>query len=177
MHKYGIENFSFEVLEKTKNYDQREDELIKYYNTKTPNGYNILDGGSNFVAFGEDNPRNTISDKTVLLIINTLKENKLSDREIAKKYNTTDNIVSDINHGLTHIIFGEKYPIRVKRGKQKLTEIEVNEIKEILENTLTSYQEIADLYNVSKGTIYHINKGLTFKENREYPIRKAHRVN
>ena len=36
-----------------------------------------------------------------------------------------------------------------------------------------SYSKIADLYGVSKGTIYHINKGLTFKNNNQlYPIRK-----
>ena len=36
-----------------------------------------------------------------------------------------------------------------------------------------SLQKIADQAGVSKGTIYHINKGLTVKNNNQlYPIRK-----
>ena len=46
--KYGVENFSFEVLERDINEDQLNG-LEKYYisllNSKTPNGYNLTDGG------------------------------------------------------------------------------------------------------------------------------------
>lgn len=173
MSKHGIENFSFEILELTPDYDQREKDLIKFYNSLSPNGYNIAEGGSNFISTGEDHPKNTISDSNVLLIIKELQKNILSDREIADIYNTTDKIVSDINHGRTHVISTLKYPIRIKKGKQKLKQEEVLEIKSLLKNSLLSYTEIANLYGVSKGAIYHINKGLTFKdENQLYPIRK-----
>lgn len=173
MAKYGIENFSFEILELTSDYDKREKDLIKFYDSLSPNGYNIAEGGSNFISTGEDHPRNTISDSDVLLIIKELQKNILSDREIADMYNTTDKIVSDINHGRTHIVPTLNYPIRIKKGKQKLKENEILEIKDLLKNSSMSYSKIADLYGVSKGTIYHINKGLTFKNNNQlYPIRK-----
>jgi len=52
--------------------------------------------------FGENHPRNTISNKDVLLIIQALKENKLSDRELAIKYDVSDKVIADINHGYSH---------------------------------------------------------------------------
>lgn len=105
-------------------------------------------------------------------IIQDLKENKLSDREIAKKYNLTDKIIADINHGYTHKIENEKYPIRIKKGKQKLTEEQAEEIKTLLKTTTLSYQKIADMYNVTKGNIYQINRGTNFKRKKDtYPIR------
>ena len=150
--------------------------MIKEYNSICPNGYNIAEGGPNNVMYGEDHPRNKVKDKDLPLIIQDLKENKLTDREIAKKYNLTDKITSDINHGVTHVIKEQKYPIRKRNGRQKLTEKQVNEIKQLLENCEDTYDEIANKFNVSKGTIYHINKGLTFKDkNREYPIRGGFR--
>ena len=46
--KYGIDNFKFEILEELKTVEQldkKEQYYIKLYNTITPNGYNILEGG------------------------------------------------------------------------------------------------------------------------------------
>ncbi len=128
--------------------------------------------------YGEDNPRNIVKEANVLLIIEDLKENILTDRAIAKKYNVTDKIVADINHGYTHKQVGESYPIRIRRGSQKLSLDEVQEIKHILATSLTSYQELANKYDVSKSSIYSINKGETYRdENIIYPIRSQHRKN
>lgn len=48
--KYGIDNFTFEVIEdnlsKTE-YGDREIYWIKYYNSMSPNGYNLTSGGEN----------------------------------------------------------------------------------------------------------------------------------
>ncbi len=137
--KYGEENFSFEILEWTKDYNNEEKRLIKEYNSLSPNGYNILIGGSNPILYGEDHPRNKVQNKDLPFIIQDLKENKLSDREIAKKYNLTDKIIADINHGYTHKVENEKYPIRTKKGKQKLTEKQADEIKILLKTTVLSY--------------------------------------
>ena len=177
INKYGEENFTFEIIEWTKDFNNEEKRLIKEYNSITPNGYNISEGGDNCILYGEDNPHNITPNNIVPLVINDLKENKLSDRQIAKKYNLTDKIIADINHGYSHRQENEKYPIRIKKGLQKLTLEQVNEIKKTLETSMISYQELANMYNVSKGTIANINKGLTFKEERIYPIRSIHRKN
>lgn len=170
--KYGEDNFDFEILEWTDDYDNREKQIINELNTISPNGYNVSSGGNSNVMIGEDNPRNTLSNKVVLNIIKDLKESQLSDRDIARKYNSTDKIIADINHGYTHKQNDIIYPIRRKIGLQKLSMEQVNEIIEHLKNTTISYQELADKYKVSKGAIYHINKGLTFHDDsRVYPIR------
>ena len=48
--KYGVENFSFEVLEECKieELDKKEREWIEKLNSLAPNGYNILIGGQQF---------------------------------------------------------------------------------------------------------------------------------
>lgn len=172
INKYGIENFNFEIIEWTSDYDNRESYYIKEYNSIAPNGYNVLEGGHSPIMIGEDHPRNTIKQQQLIDIINDLKSNKYSDRELAKKYNTTDKIIADINHGYSHTINGETYPLRVKKGLQKLTLEQVKDIKNSLKTTNYTYQFLADKYGVSKGVIYHINKGLTFFDNNEkYPIR------
>jgi group I intron endonuclease len=49
MRKYGIENFTFEVIyvnsSKTKTKNIMEPKLIKEYNSLVPNGYNVAHGG------------------------------------------------------------------------------------------------------------------------------------
>lgn len=179
IRKYGKDNFSFEVIEWTKNYNEREVELIKQYNSISPNGYNVAEGGANAVLSGEDNGRNTIPSSVIPLIVSDLQKNKLSDRKIALKYNTTDKIVSDINHGRTHRIEETKYPIRTKKGRQQLSEHEANTIKELLKESALSLNEIANMYHTSKTNISQINCGRSFRrDNDEYPIRKERvRVN
>ena len=49
INKYGKENFSFKVLEKTSYPEEREVELIKEYNTYGNTGYNATKGGDGSV--------------------------------------------------------------------------------------------------------------------------------
>ena len=172
IHKYGKENFKFEILEWTDDYDNRERELIKKFDSLSPNGYNIIEGGPAPILCGENHPRNRVKDSDLLLIIEELKNNQLSDRDIAKKFNLTDKIIADINHGYSHKLSTENYPIRIKKGCQKLTETQAEEIKELLRTTTLSYQSIANKYNVTKGNIYQINLGTNFHRDKDkYPIR------
>ena len=54
----------------------------------------------------------------------------------------------------------------------KLTQEEVNEIKELLKNTEIPTQSLASKYEVSASTISDINSGRIWNDNRDYPIRK-----
>ena len=171
--KYGEKNFSFEVLEWSEDYDNREKELIQEYNSISPNGYNVAIGGSSILLKGENHPRNTVTDENLYRVIEDLRNGKLTDRAIAKKYSLTDKIIADINHGYSHRLNDISYPIREKRGRQKLTKEQVNEIKILLKTTSLSYAQIAKQFEVTKSNIYHINTGRTFKNSEEeYPIRR-----
>jgi group I intron endonuclease len=57
INKYGIDNFTIEVICvcKTEYENEMERKMIREYNTITPNGYNILQGGEgNYVKSGDD---------------------------------------------------------------------------------------------------------------------------
>lgn len=173
--KYGKENFDFEILEWSEDYNNRERELIIEFNSLCPNGYNVSKGGSSPVMYGEEHPNNTISQDTVYQIIIDLQNGYvLTDREIAKKHNTTDKIVADINHGYSHRIENMNYPIRRKRGRQFLSEEQVNQIKFLLKTTNLSYNEIGEQFGTNKNNVSQINSGRSWhKENEEYPIRRT----
>ena len=173
INKYGEDNFSFEILKWTEDYDNEERICIQKYNALVPNGYNIIEGGHSPIMFGEAHPRNTISHECVLSIIQELKRNKLSDKQIAIKYHTTDKIIADINHGYSHKQENETYPIRIKKGRQQLSEQQILAIKELLINSQYSFTEIADMYNTTKNNISQINNGRSFNRfNWSYPLRK-----
>lgn len=173
INKYGANNFSFKILEWTEDYDNEEKRLINYFNSLIPYGYNIIEGGHSPIMLGECHPRNTISNEGVLNIIKELKQNKLSDREIANKYQVSDKVIADINHGYTHKIENESYPIRVKKGRQQLSEKQIIEIKELLLNSQYSFSEIAKMYNTTKNNISQINNGRSFNRfGWSYPLRQ-----
>lgn len=113
IRKYGDDNFEWRILEEcsTDVIDERERILIQEYNTLSPNGYNILDGGQKYRA----EPKRclncgTLIDKGSIYCVecahllqrrcvwpdrNTLK-NEIrigSFTGIAKKYGVTDNAV------------------------------------------------------------------------------------
>ena len=174
INKYGAENFSFKILEWTEDYDNEEARFIKEYNSISPNGYNLIDGGHPPIMTGERHPKNTVSNNTVKSIIQELKNNTLSDREIAIKYDVTDKIVADINHGYTHRQENENYPIRIKKGRQYLSEEQVKEIKDLLINSQFSFTEIAEQYGTTKVNISQINNGRSFNRFAwQYPLRKT----
>lgn len=174
INKYGVKNFSFEILEWTEDYNNEEARLIKEYNSISPNGYNLIEGGHSPIMIGECHPKNTVSNNTVENIIQELKNNVLSDRDIAIKYGVTDKIVADINHGYAHKKENENYPIRIKKGRQYLSEEQVKEIKELLINSQFSFTEIAEQYGTTKVNISQINNGRSFNRFEwQYPLRKV----
>jgi hypothetical protein len=109
MRKYGIENFNFEILEEIA-LAALEEKWIQHFLSQDINLYNInLYPHSN----SQYNKRSIKDINLQKKIISVLKENILSNIEIAKLFNCSDDIVYKINHGIYgYSINGETYPIR-----------------------------------------------------------------
>lgn len=175
IQKYGKEHFWFEILEsQIENYNEREKYWIKYYNSKKPFGYNILDGGEEPPHyFGDNHPSTKISDKDVLLLKKDLAETQISLSKLAEKYNISKKQVLRINQGLSRASLNEQYPIRKNPNiNGKLTEEDVDNIIELLKYTYRFTGDIAKEYGVENHAISRINNGETHHRNNiQYPIR------
>lgn len=175
IRKYGKQHFWFEILEsQIENYNEREKYWIKYYNSKVPFGYNILDGGDEPpVYYGDNHPCTRISDEKVVLLKRDLKETKISLSKLADKYNISKKQVLRINQGISRAKVGEQYPIRKNPNiNGKLTEEDVDAIIEILKYTYRFNGDIAREYGVDVHVISKINNGTTHhRDNIQYPIR------
>ena len=115
IQKYGINNFIFEVIEEcdVKLLNEKEIYYIQYYNTLTPNGYNKDPGGFlRTPTFQKTNPEEINEIKSLL------KNTALTQREIANRYNLSEDFIFAINKGLNCVDPNETYPLR-KREKQK----------------------------------------------------------
>lgn len=172
--KYGKMNFYYEILEENiENYNEREKYWISYYNSITPNGYNILPGPTTEAVFyGEKHPNSCISDNTANIIVEQLQFTNLTQRKIAELNGCSERVVNSINAGTSRRRSDIEYPIRDKFchfSKQTL-----NEIKYLLKESDSSLQSIADFYGVTKGAIAQINKGNSHRRSNEmYPLRNG----
>lgn len=105
---YGFSNFEYEILEECEKHELNEKEkyYISKYNTLSPHGYNLTEGGNEQHCNG----LSSISD--VDEIINLLKTTSLSNIEIGEMYGVSDQAISDINCGRTWYKDSIDYPIR-----------------------------------------------------------------
>lgn len=176
IQKYGKEHFYYEIIEsQIENFNEREKYWIKYYNSITPFGYNILEGGQNPPIYrGEDHPSSKLSNLEVKQIKKDLKETNISLSLLAKKYGISKKQILRINQGISRSELNEQYPIRKNPNiNGKLTEEDVDNIIEILKYTYRFNGDIAKEYGVEVHTISDINFGYAHKrDNIEYPIRK-----
>lgn len=110
IHKYGKENFSFQVLEEClqEHLDEREEYYITHFNTIVPNGYNIMDWIDGRVTYFS-------IDKEVLNnIFSDIKSSELTFDEIGEKYDLSRRTIIRINQGHTHFSNKNDYPLRKK---------------------------------------------------------------
>lgn len=82
IRKYGVENFSFQVLIICFDEDRYhyEKQYIKKYNSIAPNGYNLTSGGEGGGFYGK-----THSDETRIRITNTSKQRYIDNPELKEK--------------------------------------------------------------------------------------------
>lgn len=107
IRKYGLENFAFEILEECKVVELNEKEMyyIQKFNSYF-HGYNQTLGGD---------ARSVVEKEKIIGIIQDLKTTDLLQKEIAKKWNISEEMVQGINTG-RYWKQDIEYPIR---GKSK----------------------------------------------------------
>lgn len=108
LHKYGFENFSFEVLEECSlaQLSDLETKYIKLLGTRYPNGYNLTSGGS------DPHLNKLVSFEDIEKIISLLRDTAYTNGEIGALFNISDQMVSDINCGRAWCSDTYSYPIR-----------------------------------------------------------------
>ena len=114
--KYGIENFSFTIIEECllEQLNEKEIYYIKEYNTLSPNGYNISTGGSNnYEHF------HYTSKETVDLIIYDLLYTNDDIITIAQRYNKSFQTIDDIRLGKYHRRSDLSYPLRERKSTKQ----------------------------------------------------------
>lgn len=153
----GIDNFTFEILEIIDITNIEEKYIQEYIN----NGYQLY----NKILYPTDNkgvknPLSKISEEQLKEIINLLKENQISNIEIAKQYKCSPTVIDDINNGKRYIVEDENYPIRIERFTAKgsrnnsslISEEEVLVIRHryVKETISEIYKDYKDIYSSQK---------------------------
>lgn len=166
----GVENFWYEIIETVENYDEREMYWISYYNCKTPNGYNVLDGGEGGQA-GIHHPRACIkSEEEINNIIDEIVNSNKKLKDIALDHGVALRVISSINRGIVYKNNDLTYPLR-KRAADSM-DFDVDELINDLINTQIPFNKLVEKYNTSSYIIKEINKGNKyFNENYSYPLR------
>ena len=109
IRKYGLDNFSFDILEECSQSDINEREIfyVKKYNAHGDGGYNQDDGGTCAI-------HGKLTKAQVLEIHNLLRQRTLSMRAIAEQFHVHKNTIKMINNGTSWIIESVSYPVRTK---------------------------------------------------------------
>lgn len=174
LKKYGIENFTLEIIEDNiplEQLDEKEIYWIKKLDSycSSGKGYNETKGGQ----WGTSNQ--LLSGSQEEEIKQKLKNNlEISLTEIAKYYNVSLSCISDINVGKTFYDKNINYPIRKTATRSKMTKEIVDKVISLLKMTNETQDEIASLIGIHSYTVGEINRGYNSwcPSNLSYPIRK-----
>lgn len=116
IRKYGLSNFTFEVLEECteEELNQKEKSYIAYYQSCNPEkGYNLTTGGQNSVTVNSK-----MTEEMVNEIYNLLMRSNLSQEQIAQQFNLSQRSISGINTGEYKVKAGYIYPLQSYRTKE-----------------------------------------------------------
>ena len=145
MRKYGIENFSFSIIEECpiENLSAREDYWINFFNSYVPNGYNVKKAETHF--------SNINIPEKYLSIINDIENSTLKLKDIAKKYNLSTVQIGRINNGKAWRLQDKDYPLR------GYPNIDIEVVKGMIKENLTISQ-IAEALSISTSSLKYLLK-------------------
>ena len=181
IRKYGIENFTFTILEECKieELNIREIFYIKTFNSLMPNGYNVQTGGQD----RKNQPYFHFTESDIIVIYDLLKDTELSYVDIGQIYGVSSAMIKHINYGEEYAQDEIQYPIRSeaqskniqkKRVSQKLsgensyratitTEQVYDIINDLTFNLQISIVDIAKKYSTTIDVVKDINRFKSWK--------------
>ena len=151
IRKYGLENFSFEILEEclVKELDEKERFYIEKFNS-FEEGYNQNKGGltGNHSKLSEENLKE---------IIFLLQTTDLTNVQIGERFNVSENTVCGINTGYFWKNDSLRYPIRekvkIEKSSKKISNIpDKNELFALL-TELQNFSAVARIFEVSDNAV------------------------
>lgn len=167
IREYGIDNFTFEILEEVqdiKEVDIKEEFWIKEKQSyiKFGKGYNLTLGGV----------QSKIESRFLLEEIIEIKKMIISGYsyfEISDKFNICFSSISNINNGISFREENEIYPLY----KYYKNNEDYSELIDLLLSSALTLKEIAEKLSIGYSTVKKINAG-TLRKNLypSYPIRK-----
>ena len=157
IRKHSKDKFAHEIVFECKSWKeacQEEQEYIKEFNTKDPNGYNLTDGGEGASGYKPSlEARKNMSDAGKRKIFtkkhkqNLSKANRNSSLEIRTKISKTL---------MGHIIPNEVRQ-KISDTKKKLSKDQIIKIKIMLSERI-SHKSIAEKFDISRQTISGIKR-------------------
>lgn len=122
LRKYGIVNFSFEIVEEVLNRQDLNDKeifWIKYYDS-FKNGYNSTLGGGIVTEKCELHPNAKHTNDEILNLKELIYNTNIPFKDLSILYNISESEISQINNGKKWVSLGEyHYPIREQQFRHK----------------------------------------------------------
>ena len=180
IRKYGAENFFCMILESNiENYNERERFWISFYDSISPNGYNIAPGGEDPpIRRGFANNKSKFTREDISQIYEMLRNNFLSIKDIADRFGVSEHTIAHINSGLRYRDDNVSYPIRAWKcsgeAENMLSYEQVVSIANDIVSTDCSLRSISRKYNVSPKAVEAVNRGEVQRyriDGLEYPLR------
>lgn len=183
IRKYGIENFSYEILEEIADgenqsfIDEREKFFINYYQTlTTQNGYNLTVGGNECpkpsLSYEKKLQRSKLFTGEEIQDIQQRLMNDEEFDEIETFYapRLKRSFLCNINVGINFFNPDFNYPLK-KNAKSRFSQKEIREIKDMIKQGV-KYADIKEKYHIqSAGFLSLINTGAYFFDpNETYPL-------
>ena len=182
MRKYGIENFTFEVIEEVAT-EEEANQRERYWIEKKKT--HISEGGYNITFGGDGCQKGPVDFETLLNSSKVFSKNEILDIQQrlikGEKYNDiidfyaprlTRTFLSNINHGTNYKNPNLTYPLKTDfSGEGNFSKEEIAEIRKEIKSGIT-YSEICKKHNVkSPGFISMINTGEYYYDpNESYPL-------
>lgn len=170
MNQYGVDNFKFEIIEDIENslLNEREQYWIKFYNSYSPNGYNLTLGGNGFKGHSRFQSEEEKSKRKQLMIEKYQNNPELIEKhrkrtiELWKNENFRNKVIKGLKNfhknnpnffkGENNPFFGHKHTEETKERLRKSKKS--NFVEQLNKDTLEVINTYESLHEMNRQTGY-----------------------